>query len=98
MAKVNVNPPPILKRPRDFIADNEKNPYFRDIETILFQLWNRTGGDNDKIEDTQNQISNGNTSLTLNALKELGSGVEFTMDTAGFTFDSTKITFDKVIA
>ena len=98
MAKVNVNPPPILKRPRDFIGDPEKNPYFRDIETILFQLWNRTGGDDDKIEDTQNQISNGNTSLTLSALKELGSGVDFTIDTTGFTTDTTKQTSDKVIA
>jgi len=46
-----VNPPPQLKIPREFITDAEKFPYFRGIETILFQLWNRTGGDDDLIEE-----------------------------------------------
>ena len=98
MATIKVNPPPLLKRPPKFFTEAEEKAYFQGIETILFQLWNRTGGNNDKIEDTANLISNGNTSQLLDIQKRLGSGVPFTIDTTGFTIDTTLITTDKAAA
>lgn len=98
MTSTKVNPPPLLRRPPEFFSDLEKSAYFKGIETILFQLWNRTGGNNDKIEDTASAISNGNTSQLLDIQKRLGSGLEFTIDTTGFTVDTTLITTDKAVA
>jgi len=46
---VSVNPPPQLKFPRKIQQDNELWPFFRDQQQILFQLWNRTGGNRDAV-------------------------------------------------
>jgi len=52
MAKVN--PPPQLRRPRKITTDNELRPYFERLEWLLFQLWTRTGGSDDSIDETVN--------------------------------------------
>lgn len=44
---VNVNPPPQLRMPAAFQSDPIVREYFRQQNTILFQLWNRTGGESD---------------------------------------------------
>lgn len=45
-----VNPPPILRRPPEFVNDQGKDAYFRALEWILFQLWNKTGAGDDSTE------------------------------------------------
>jgi hypothetical protein len=52
MAKVN--PPPQLRRPNKLTSDQEMRPYFERLEWILFQLWSRTGGADDSVDDTVN--------------------------------------------
>lgn len=42
-----VNPPPQLRIPREFLKDSETRAFFERQQTILFQLWNRTGGGSD---------------------------------------------------
>ena len=64
---VQVNPPPHLKIPRKFLQDNEVYPYLRNLETILFQLWNRTGGDNDAVDDGANLQSSSDSQVSRNA-------------------------------
>jgi hypothetical protein len=44
---VSVNPPPALRIPAQFFEDRETRQFFEDTRTILFQLWNRTGGNDD---------------------------------------------------
>ena len=46
-----VNPPPNLRTPKRFMAENDSRSYFEQLEFILFQLWGRTGGQNDDIND-----------------------------------------------
>ena len=64
---VQVNPPPHLKIPRKFLQDNEVFPYLRNIETILFQLWNRTGGDDDAIEEGSQEQTASSSRVSRNA-------------------------------
>lgn len=93
-----VNPPPQLRIPQSFLKDREVYEYERQIGIILFQLWQRTGGDNDIISDLQN-FNVGAFSSTEQWLQKQISGLpEFTCDTTGFKADSTEITADKVIA
>ena len=55
MAKVN--PPPQLDLPKEFLASRPIRDYMRQIEVILFQLWQRVGGDTDIIEVIEKEIS-----------------------------------------
>lgn len=46
---VSVNPPPQLRIPDKFFNDPDIRPFFEQQNTILFQMWNRTGGSDDAI-------------------------------------------------
>ncbi len=93
-----INPPPRLQTPQQFLSDPISRAYFRQTETILFQLWNKTGGNSDPISDLKNQSSSGFSSQVQWLQKQINGLPEFTMDTEGFTMDSTEFTMDKVIA
>ena len=93
-----VNPPPILKRPDAFTKDRQTNAYMKQLETIIFQLYQRTGGGVDLIGQAANFSTSGFSSQVQFLQQQINGLPEFTIDTTGFTFDSTKITFDKVIA
>ena len=93
-----VNPPPILKRPAAFIKDPQVNEYVKQLETIIFQLWQRSGGGTDLVADAGNISTNGFSSQTQFLQTQIDGLPEFTMDTTGFTADTTFITTDKVIA
>ena len=90
-----VNPPPQLKIPAEFAKDPSQFAYFRQMNTILFQLWNRTGGAVDEIANEANSL-NTNLSAQVALINErLGSGIPVTIDTTGFTIDTTEQTTDK---
>ena len=93
-----VNPPPFLKIPPEFLKDRVTRAFFEQQNTVIFQLWNKLGGNTDPIADLANSSSNGNSSQVQWMQKQISGLPEFTIDTSGFTFDSTEITFDKVIA
>ena len=93
-----VNPPPFLKIPPEFLKDRVTRAFFEQQNTVIFQLWNKLGGNTDPVADLANSSSNGNSSQVQWMQKQINGLAEFTIDTSGFTFDSTEITFDKVIA
>ena len=93
-----VNPPPFLKIPPEFLKDRVTRAFFEQQNTVIFQLWNKLGGNTDPVADLANSSSNGNSSQVQWMQKQISGLPEFTIDTSGFTFDSTEITFDKVIA
>lgn len=98
---VNVNPPPQLRVPQAFTKDREVFDYFQQLQTIIFQLRQRTGGDNDgvfPVNDLKNQVGENFNSFVQQLFKESQGLPEFTIDTTGFTTDTTLITVDKVIA
>jgi hypothetical protein len=94
----SVNPPPFLKLPPEFLKDRQTRAFIEQQNQVIFQLWNRLGGGNDSVSDLQNFSTNGSSSTTQWLQKQIDGLPEFTIDTTGFAFDSTIITFDKVIA
>ena len=52
-----VNPPPALRLPESLRQNQDTRAYFEQIQQILFQLWKRTGGGNDDINDLLNDQS-----------------------------------------
>ncbi len=68
MASVKVNPPPQLRLPQQFLKDKEIRKFFEQQNLILFQLWNRTGGPSDLVDESVSGTSTGNaTTSAFNA-------------------------------
>lgn len=85
---IPVNPPPLLKIPKRFFDDPELRPFFEQQKTILFQLWNRSGGSIDIITETIEALTStasrvARDAAKINALEKVGFDVELV--TADFT-------------
>lgn len=88
-----VNPPPQLKRPKKIREDKELETYFQQLEFIVFQLYQRTGGGTDLID--QADTAENKTLAQLTALEQrIGSGDALTSDETGFTVDSDRLSVD----
>ena len=98
MAAVTVNPPPFLRLPSAFLEDREVRAFVEQQNIMLFQLWRKTGGNVDPISQIGNDGISNFSSILQQVTKQLDGLPEFTIDTNGFTTDSTFITTDKVIA
>ena len=90
-----VNPPPQLRIPDEFASNRQQFAFFRQINTILFQLWNRTGGATDEIANQANSATLNLSAQIAQINERLGSGIPVTIDTTGFTIDTTEQTTDK---
>jgi hypothetical protein len=64
-----VNPPPQLQLPKEFISNKQQRNYFKQVETILFQLWQRTGGTVDAVENSQQNITSSSSRVSRNAAR-----------------------------
>lgn len=64
-----VNPPPQLRIPSQFASNDEQFAFFRQINTILFQLWNRTGGSTDAIDDAEQTLTSTGARVSRNAAR-----------------------------
>ncbi len=64
-----VNPPPQLQIPKAILADREWLAYERQRDTILFQLWQRMGGNTDIIDDTQQNVTGASSRVSRNAAR-----------------------------
>ena len=74
-----VNPPPQLRIPPELSKDRRTIDYLNQTNTILFQLWQRTGGANDLIDESQQDITSSSSRVSRNTarinsleLKEFG--------------------------
>ena len=95
---IRVNPPPQLRIPQAFFKDGETREYISQLNTIIFQLYNKIGGVNDPISEIGNEGVTSLSPIVQQTIKELNGLPELTIDTTGFTTDLTTITTDKVIA
>lgn len=66
---VNVNPPPGLRIPKAFLNDPETKEYISQLNTIIFQLYNRTGGVSDTVESSQQNITSSSSRTSRNSAK-----------------------------
>ena len=81
-----VNPPPQLRIPDKFAGDREIFGYFRQLQTILLQLWVRTGGSDDSISTIELGELYEPGIQTSNA-DELIEGLEADQSLQGLTLD-----------
>ena len=88
--------PPTMTPPKKWMDDEEIGPWAREMSQFWFQLWQRTGGGTDVIEEAQVTSSSGiATQSQLNAIRDqIGSGDPLTSDETGFTVDSTLLSVD----
>jgi len=66
---INVNPPPQLKTPKAYFQDGEQREYHRQLQTIIFQLYQRTGGTSDAVENSQKNITSSSSRTSRNSAK-----------------------------
>jgi hypothetical protein len=91
---VKVNPPPQLKIPDKFFNDPEVRAYFERQNTILFQLWQRTGGPVDSVAGKQVAILVGIDTVLNNTA--YGALIVIEADTADVTITLPQPTQDDV--
>lgn len=66
----SVNPiPTILQKPDAFKKDPQLFAWSSQLETILFQLRQRTGGNNDDVEDSKQNITSSSSRVSRNAAR-----------------------------
>ena len=94
MAFNRVNPPEQAVLPD--VKEAGLFGFLKELRFIVFQLWKRTGAGDDLINSN---IADLNFSANLSDINDLrlqvGSGKPVTVDTTGFTVDTTKQTTDK---
>ena len=91
MAKVD---PFVIRWPKQWVTDPDIAPVIKYLNRFLHDLWIRTGGGDDLIESGV-QSTRGTTARLIDLEQRLGSDDPFTWDETGFSFDSTRITFDR---
>ena len=92
MAKVN--PPSYIKLPEKLRADKEAAEYFDQLQFVVYQLWLRTGGQEDLIADANNVAITYNQAQLTEINARIGSGDPLTSDETGFTVDSDRLSVD----
>lgn len=66
---VNVNPVPQLQIPKEFLSNPLSKAYFEQLNTIVFQLRQRTGGSTDDVEDSKQNITSSSSRVSRNAAR-----------------------------
>ena len=93
MAFNRVNPPEQALLPN--IKDVGLFAFLKELKFIVFQLWKRTGAGRDYIDDIETNESGGVLASKIFDIREqIGSGKPVTIDTTGFTIDTTEQTTD----
>lgn len=64
-----VNPPPMLRVPKAFLADREVRAFIEQQNVIIFQLWSRTGGNTDIVNENQQGITGSSSRVSRNAAR-----------------------------
>ena len=92
-----VNPPKQVVLPLEIQQDLSLKKAFDDAYFIMFQMWKRMGGGDDWIDSNQSNLGYSHTlSKLFDIRKQIGSGKIVTIDTTGFTIDTTEQTTDKI--
>jgi len=95
MAKAN--PPPNIPIPDKFLRDPDTRDYFESRDFIQFQIWKKIGGGDDLVEESNQFVTK--SQAQINQIREqIGSGDPLTWDETGFSWDSTKQSFDQTEA
>ena len=64
---IEVNPPPLLRIPRKFLEDPEVSEFIKQQNVIIFQLWNRVGGNVDIVSEGSEGVAENALNIAINA-------------------------------
>jgi hypothetical protein len=80
---ISVNPPPLLRIPKAFLSDPEVRAFIEQQNTIIFQLWNRTGANVDFVSEGAEGVAENAENIAINALAITGNTdqIEINADT-----------------
>lgn len=95
MARVD---PFVIQWPRKWIEDPDLNSTIQYLNKFLYELWIRTGGGTDDISNTASVFNSGLNSTALALLDKVSLGDEITVDTSGFTVDTTFLFADMSVS
>jgi len=90
---IQVNPPPLLTIPRKFLEDPEVREFIKQQNTIIFQLWNRTGGNVDSISEGTEGVAENAENIAINALAITGNTDQIAIN-ADAIIDNTDLISD----
>lgn len=90
-----VNPSPQPKLPKVIKDDPQALTYFSQLEIVIRQLRERTGGDTDIVAQAFTNYNTSSASAIFDIYERIGSDIPVTIDTTGFTIDTTEQTTDK---
>ncbi len=90
---IEVNPPPLLTIPRKFLEDREVRAFIEQQNTIIFQLWNRTGGNVDSISEGTEGVAENAENIAINALAITGNTDQIAIN-ADAIIDNTDLISD----
>lgn len=94
MANTPVNPPPQPRYPEEISKNRALRTFFDHIFRIILQLWKRTGGAEDAVNEAATNFAPNLSSAIFDIREQIGSGIPVTIDTTGFTVDTTEQTTD----
>lgn len=66
---INVNPPPQIKLPPELAKDAATRTYFQHLDRMLLQLWKRTGGSEDLIDESEQVLTSTGSRVSRNSAK-----------------------------
>lgn len=93
---VNVNPPPQIRLPPELAKDKDTRVFFQQLDRMLLQLWKRTGGADDLIDESEQILTSTGSRVSRNAAKI--DSLEFIrFNVVEITEDYTALPFEIVI-
>jgi hypothetical protein len=91
---IKVNPPPLLLLPRAFVSDPEVRSFIEQQNTIIFQLWNRTGGDYDEVDGSKNGVAENKESILVNSNQITVSINDISLNASAIATNTINITIN----
>ena len=95
MARVD---PFVIRIPLKLINDPELSAYFNYLDRFLHDIWVRTGAGTDSVSESLSGFTTTLNSEIFDIRQQIGSGIPVTIDTTGFTVDTTEQTTDLTVS
>jgi len=90
--------PFVIQWPRAWMQDNEIRPTIEYLNRFLHDMFIRTGGGEDLIDDSLEQVITALGAQLKDLQDQVGSGEPLTVDTTSWTVDTTKFWADETEA
>ena len=88
---IEVNPPPLLRIPRKFLEDPEVSEFIKQQNVIIFQLWNRVGGNVDIVSEGSEGVAENAAAILVNTGNISTNTTNISTNTTNISTNTTNI-------